>query len=96
MRVTSHKILGVGLLAAVGAWLTVSATAFASVGEMEPLRYKASTPGATAAGSSGPATWVIVGLAVAIVIAVTVMVYSRSSHAFKQSRAQAKVLPTAH
>jgi len=63
---------------------------------MEPLRYKASTPGATAAGSSGPATWVIVGLAVAIVIAVTVMVYSRSSHAFKQSRAQAKVLPTAH
>ena len=94
MRVTSHKTLGAGLLAAVGAWLTVAAPALASVGELEPLRYKASTHGATAGGSLGAATWIIVGLVVAMVLAVTAMIHTRSSHAFKQSKAQANVLPT--
>ncbi len=94
MRVTSHKTLGAGLLAAVGAWLTVAAPALGSVGEMEPLRYKTSTHGATAGGSWGASTWIIVGLVVAIVLAATVMIHTRSSHAFKQSKAQVKVLPT--
>jgi hypothetical protein len=95
MRVTSHKILGVGLLTAVGAWLVVAAPALASVGEMEPLRPP--THGASATGSSGGATWLIVGLAVAIVVAVTVAIYSHSSSASTKPAldGRAEALPTA-
>ena len=94
MRVTSSKILGVGFLAAIGAWLAVAAPVFASVGEMEPLRYKSPAHAATAT-SSGGAAWIAVGLALAIVLAVTVAVYSRSPRPPKQSRALSKALPTA-